>query len=329
MNQEELYTFLTSYTEVEKKRLAKDQQRTGYTVDESILMKDAPPSFLLDEASIIAPGESFGIIRQDRFRPVGSHSHTYIELNYVWSGWCVQQVKNRRIITRQGDICLMDPEAEHSVGICGENDIIINLLMPKKYFDQRFFARMNQQGILSRFLLNAVTTHRNQEHFLCFPTSENQRIRWIMDQILMEYYSHDLGRQEMLDSYMILLFTEMLRSFRDSPLLEQETNGVPIHQILSYIEQHCSDCTLSALAEHFGFHPVYLTTFLKEKTGKSFVEHLQNARLEQAVHLLLSTDLPIREIAEQVGYSNLHFFYQKFYRFYGCTPKEYRDKNQP
>lgn len=313
MEREELIQKLLAYTENEKQFLK----------DGNFHVEVPQPQELLEE-EILQPGENIGIVRQDRFRPVGKHRHNYIELNYVWSGWCAQQVQGRRIVTRQGDICLMDSEAEHSVGICGEGDILVNLLMPKRYFDHHFFARMNGQGILSRFLLNAVTKQRNKEHFLQFPTSQNPRVAWIMEQILLEYYGDDLGRQEVLDSYMILLFTEMLRSFRSNHADSGEKDKIPLPEILHYIEKNYLTCTLSQVAEQFGFHPVYLTTVLKEKTGKSFVEHMQNQRLSQAVNLLLRTDLTVAEIVDQVGYSNVDFFYRKFRQAYGCTPGEYR-----
>lgn len=316
MNREQLRRMLTSYTENEKKFLDEPDTESGEIF------------FEMAEENLIAPGENIGIVRQDRFRAVETHKHNYIELNYVWSGWCVQNVKGHRVVTRQGDICLMDPEAEHSVGLCGENDIVINLVMPKKYFDHGFFSRLSGQGILSRFLLNAVTKQRNREHFLQFPTGGNERIAWIMDQILMEYYSEELGRQEVLDSYMILLFTEMLRSLKDSRFWENDEDGIPVHDILGYIEKHYRDCTLSQVADIFGFHPVYLTMALKEKTGKSFVEHLQSERIYQAENLLLRTNLTVAEIVEQVGYSNVDFFYRKFRQAEGCTPKEYRKRNE-
>lgn len=318
MDRKELQKMLTSYTETEKYNLKKGMREEG----------PADILFELEEETFLTPGENIGIVRQDRFKAVGTHTHDYIELNYVWSGWCVQQVEGRRIVTRQGDICLMDPEAEHSVGLCGENDIIVNLLMPKKYFDHSFFSRISGQGILSRFLLNAVTRQRNQLHFLQFPTSGNERVAWIMEELMLEYYSDDLGRQEVLDSYMILLFTEMLRCFRDSHLLETGKEGAPIHEILGYIEKHYQKCTLAQVAETFGFHPVYLTTLLKEKTGKSFVEHLQAQRLNAARNLLLRTEMTVTDIIEEVGYSNVDFFYRKFKQAEGCTPSKYRERSR-
>lgn len=38
--------------------------------------------------------------------------------------------------------------------------------------------------------------------------------------------------------------------------------------------------------------------------------------------------MPIPEIAEEVGYSSVSFFYKKFNEIYQQTPKEYRDSNQ-
>ncbi len=320
MTREELEKKLTAYTETEKRYIREGPDGTVDT-------ESSKPEEL-KEGNFLRPGENIGIVRQDRFRPVSTHKHNYIELNYVWSGWCVQTVKGRQIVTRKGDICLMDPQAEHSVGVCGEHDIIVNLLMSKKYFDSGFFSRMSGNGIMSRFLLNAVTKQRNREHFLMFPTSESSRVPGIMEEILLEYYGDDLGRQEVLDSYMIILFTEMLRSFRDVSQTEGSREGISVGEILSYMEKHYRDCTLQETADAFGFHPVYLTTALKEKTGKSFVEHLQSQRINQARRLLLRTDLTVADIAGEVGYSNVEFFYRKFRQAEGCTPKEYRKQHR-
>ena len=68
---------------------------------------------------------------------------------------------------------------------------------------------------------------------------------------------------------MIILFTEMLRSFRDVSQTDSSREGISVWEILSYMEKHYRDCTLQETADVFGFHPVYLTTVLKEKTEKA------------------------------------------------------------
>ena len=87
MTREELEKKLTAYTETEKRYIREGPD--GMADTESRKPEE------LKEGNFLAPGENIGIVRQDRFRSVGTHKHNYIELNYVWSGWCVQTVKGR------------------------------------------------------------------------------------------------------------------------------------------------------------------------------------------------------------------------------------------
>ena len=85
-------------------------------------------------------------------------------------------------------------------------------------------------------------------------------------------------------------------------------------------------CTLISTASHFNFHPNYLSALIKKSTGKSFKELIQAQKLTRSSILLTNSNMPIYEIASEIGYQNLSFFYKKFKDYYGITPNEYRQK---
>lgn len=71
------------------------------------------------------------------------------------------------------------------------------------------------------------------------------------------------------------------------------------------------------------------TTFsakLKEAYGKTFSEYLRDMRLEEAARLLRETDMPIDQVAFQVGLQSASGFYRNFLLSYGMTPNQYRQK---
>src|SRR5262249_51406108 len=51
---------------------------------------------------------------------------------------------------------------------------------------------------------------------------------------------------------------------------------------------------------------------------------LTNLRIERAAHLLLNTDMPIKQIAAAVGYPDTHYFTTLFGREKGTTPAAFR-----
>ena len=130
---------------------------------------------------------------------------------------------------------------------------------------------------------------------------------------------------EVLESYVIILFTELLRTWRDdSKERESFSHNVQVLELLSYIEENYESCTLSEMGKKFGMHGNYLTALLKEKTGRSFLEHIQEQKLKKARMLLENTDISITDMIPLCGYNNLNFFYRKFKETEGCTPAQYR-----
>lgn len=58
------------------------------------------------------------------------------------------------------------------------------------------------------------------------------------------------------------------------------------------------------------------------------LKYLNKRRLDAAVHLLLTTDKHIHEIAIDIGYDNTNHFINLFKREKGLTPQAYRDANR-
>lgn len=49
-------------------------------------------------------------------------------------------------------------------------------------------------------------------------------------------------------------------------------------------------------------------------------------RLDKAKEYLLTTDLSINAIAEEIGFDNEGYFSRIFKKYFGCSPREYRKK---
>ena len=54
------------------------------------------------------------------------------------------------------------------------------------------------------------------------------------------------------------------------------------------------------------------------------VNYRLNEQLSNAADLLTGTELSIKEISEQCGFSNMIYFYRKFKQKYGKTPAVFR-----
>lgn len=109
--------------------------------------------------------------------------------------------------------------------------------------------------------------------------------------------------------------------------MEKESRISPIvRRARQYIQKHFSqpDLTLESVAQFLNVSPVYLSRMIKQELGISFTHLLTKTRMEKASELLLSTELPIHEIAERVGYDTQHYFSTAFKKTIGVSPNQYR-----
>jgi two-component system response regulator YesN len=110
-------------------------------------------------------------------------------------------------------------------------------------------------------------------------------------------------------------------------LIDNESTISPIvRRARHYIQTHFAEptITLELVAQTLQVSPVYLSRTIKQELGMSFVSLVTNMRIKKAIQQLNSTDRPIVEIAEQVGYDTQHYFSTAFKKVMGVSPIKYR-----
>jgi len=95
-------------------------------------------------------------------------------------------------------------------------------------------------------------------------------------------------------------------------------------EIRAYLEKEYRGATLEKLMEKFGRGINYYNLLFKRHTGISYAEYLKALRLEKAEQLLVTTELPVEEIARQVGYKSESHFYRLIYEKFHALPAEIR-----
>lgn len=102
-----------------------------------------------------------------------------------------------------------------------------------------------------------------------------------------------------------------------------------VKRVLAYMERnYVQDLKLEDIAKIFSYNSAYLGKVFKKVVGESFNNVLNRIRVDNAKRLLSESDLKVYQISEQVGYSNTDYFYTKFRKYVGLSPKEYVDKHK-
>lgn len=102
-----------------------------------------------------------------------------------------------------------------------------------------------------------------------------------------------------------------------------------INIVTDYINNHLDErLDLERLAEMSNFSPYHFHRILKAFIGEPVGVYITRMRVETAARLLRYTDLPIQEIAFNVGYEMASSLTKVFNQYYGISPIKFRnDKN--
>lgn len=97
-------------------------------------------------------------------------------------------------------------------------------------------------------------------------------------------------------------------------------------QAINYMKENYSHkLDLQEVADHLMISTWYLCKILKQELDNSFVQLLNEIRIQEAKRLLIETQYKVYEISERVGYTDTPYFTKTFKKYAGVTPNQYRN----
>lgn len=157
---------------------------------------------------------------------------------------------------------------------------------------------------------------------------EAEDLRLLMD-MMYRYLLEDRPGCEALCRHLALaLLGRILQLAGDAPRRDRaDTEPKALgRQVQSYIDQHFSQpLTLQDMGRALHVSPYYLSHVFKETSGYSPTQYLLRRRIGEAQNLLISTDLPMARIAEQVGFETQNYFNLQFSKHVGMPPGKFRE----
>ncbi len=131
------------------------------------------------------------------------------------------------------------------------------------------------------------------------------------------------------ESLLTLVLAEIVRASGAAPAASPERPPSIVGEALSVIEARClGRLSLSDVAAAVGRTPAYVTTAVKQATGRTVVAWIVEGRLAEARRRLLATDEYVDVIAERVGYADPSHFVRLFRRHHGVTPAAWRARSR-
>jgi two-component system, response regulator YesN len=170
--------------------------------------------------------------------------------------------------------------------------------------------------------------------------------RWIHDEglpvkivFLSAYRSFDFAQEALrygVKRYLVkppdfAAMASCLKEIKEE--LDRESTGAAatdsvIDTVTAYTKGSPGEATLREAARLVGMNPHYLSSYIRQKTGRTFSQRLTQIKMERASVLLQDTKNSVLAVSDALGYTSPKNFSRAFRSFYGTSPRRFRHPRQ-
>ena len=154
-----------------------------------------------------------------------------------------------------------------------------------------------------------------------------QRVSKLIDNMLFEKGFKKLN-------ILLMILNEIAESPEDYRKLSsikyakiKNSESSRIGKVISYIHDNFNkELTLNEVAEIANLTPNAFCKYFRKRTNKSFVEYLNELRINQSCELLMSDMYSVKEVAAMTGFKNRSNFNRRFFKVVGKTPSDFSNE---
>ncbi|MDQ8005289.1 MAG: AraC family transcriptional regulator [Pedobacter sp.] len=250
------------------------------------------------------------------------HFHEEYELNLILNAKNAKRIVGNHIhIIDDLELVFVGPNLSHAwfTHECKSQEIIeVTIQFHKDFLDETMLRRNQLSFIRNLF--------ERSNKGIAFSKDTIKRIK---PRIL------ELSQKNGFDSVLELLsilhdlsISRNMLTLSDAAFSNQQANynSRRIEKVFEYLNLNYSKpLTLAEVAKITNMPEVSFSRFIKKRTGKTFIDSLNEIRLGHASRMLIDTTNTISEIAYSCGFNNISNFNRVFKKKKHTTPKEFRD----
>ena len=268
-------------------------------------------------------------MKKKSYTAIPPHRHDFIELSFVLEGTGSEYINGAEHRMHPGTIVLLLPFQIHQYRADPDQSLLMHICN----FNMELLTEGSESAWgLRDFILGRENHQAPYVHLEGKAYAEGKRI-W--DSLYKEYegslpWKPILLKALLLEALTLFARASGIASSQKPP--EQRASPVKgkiLWPIVQYMHNHYLEpLTLAGLSDHFQINPAQLSKLFGEQFGIHFVDFLHELRIRHACSLLITSEMPITEVAFESGFSSYPTFSRAFLRIKGMTPREYREKRR-
>ncbi len=165
--------------------------------------------------------------------------------------------------------------------------------------------------------------------------SEREREQYLMViESIKRELRHDIDRhsKELLCDNIEMLLDQCLRFYDRQFITREKVNGDVLADFERILNAYFTEGaarndgfpSVARMADELHFSVGYFGDLIKKETGQTAQQYIQNKLINLAKEALLGTDLPVSEIALNLGFEYPQHFTRMFKKVTGKSPSEFR-----
>ena len=216
-----------------------------------------------------------------------------------------------------GQVVRVEPNGETSasaIGLLFHPDLIHGTSLGRKIERYSFFSYHDAEAL--------HLSEREREQYLLIIESIKRELR------------HDIDRhsKELLCDNIEMLLDQCLRFYDRQFITREKVNGDVLADFERILNAYFTEGvarnngfpSVARMADELHFSVGYFGDLIKKETGQTAQQYIQNKIIHLAKEALLGTDLPVSEIALNLGFEYPQHFTRMFKKVTGKSPSEFR-----
>ncbi len=250
--------------------------------------------------------------------------HNIFELVNCLSGEFNIIIGDRSVKLETGDWCLIKSGKRHTTANISSGHS--SMLIVHFDIDSPKIRKLLQSELFDRIAAARTDGTRFGEFIELFDN--------LLQRSLIKSYTNTMfipvGADEglLVQGHFMLMLYELIQWIRADSISHKVNDGVIsstyhldlAHQAAVILTERASTVSISEVAKELGVSRIHLSRIFAKVFGVSPQQYMTIYKMKRSRELLATTNLSVKEIAEQLGYPNSSHFNTQYRRWYGVPP---------
>lgn len=259
-------------------------------------------------------------------QPVRMNRHDYFELVYVHSGEVACQVAGRSFVAKRGELIVMGSSLYHRLArTTGVHPKVCTL-----FFMPEVICEAGANGDTAEFLLPFYLQDTSFPHLVPAKTGIPAEAFDLMQRIHAELPAGTNRARLSVRTYLRMILISLVNYYSSyvgslQVVSRKQQASQRIAPLFEFLETHyMRTIAVQDAAEVLHISKPHFMRLFKQVTGQSFISYLNHFRIAKAQAVLASSNTPISQVCQEVGFCDQSYFGSVFRKIVHTTPMAYK-----